>query len=206
MRILTTVLVFSLSINAQEINPVDLQEVTSAIHIATQSPSETCNHCAGELDQETVKKSLLLDDNELTTSTNYVGGDDYIIALKRTTSSPKKIALKVEYGERVCARTVAHQNPLSGQLGFSCLFYQTEKRSKTINLDFSSASALEGDETQSLRLVISKDPDARKLNHQLKITNGLFDRIEHKDGLFRDKYVISKLVGSRAPAVIPDFE
>lgn len=199
-------LLFSSIVLAQEIDLRNIDNVTREIDHATLSPTETCDYCEGELDQETINKTLVLDDKDMSTSTNYVGGDNYIIALKRTATTPKKIAIKVEYGERVCARTVAHQNPLSGQLGFSCLFYQTEKRSKTINLDFTAASALEGNESQSLRLVLSKDRDDRKLEHQLRITNGLFDSIEYKDGLFRDKYVISKLVGSRAPAVIPDFE
>lgn len=206
MKYLIVTLLIPFAINAVEIDVTHLDNVTREIDQATLSPTETCDYCEGQLDQETINKTLVLDEKDMSTSTNYVGGDDYVIALKRTARTPKKIALKVEYGERVCARTVAHQNPLSGQLGFSCLFYQTEKRSQTINLDFSMASALEGDEAQSLRLVLSKDRDARKLDHQLKITNGLFDSIEHKDGLFRDKYVISKLVGSRAPAVIPDSE
>jgi len=89
--------------------------------------------------------------------------------------NPKKIKLKIEYGERVCAKTTAYQNPLSGQIGFGCLFWQTEKRTKTIPINFEKASVLEGDEYQSFRLVLQKEKNDRKIDYKLSITFVFFD-------------------------------
>lgn len=206
MKYISLILFIPFSIFATEINVEQLGDVTSEIERALTSPTETCETCAAEVDQETISKSVTLDKKDIEIITNYIGGDDFIIALKRTPNTPKKIKVKIEYGERVCARTVAHQNPLSGQLGFSCLFYQTEKRTKTIPINFEKASVLDAGEYQSLRLVIKKDKDDRKIDYGLSITNGMFDSIKEGHGFLgmgSTSYEIHRRSGSRAPAVIP---
>lgn len=208
MNYIVTIFLFPLLIQANEINVEQLTDVTQEIERSVSSPTEYCETCVGELDQETIQKSVRLDQKNIQVSTNYVGGDHYTIALKRTADTPKKVKLKIEYGERVCARTTAYQNPLSGQLGFGCLFWKTEKRTKTVPIDFSKASVLEGDEYQSFRLVLEKDKESRSLSYDLTMTNGLFDIVEsHKAfiGLGSTRYeVIRRSGGNRAPAVIPD--
>lgn len=204
LTILLTLLTSVLT-QAQEIDVRQIESMGQTIDRATLSPSESCDQCAGQVDQEVVHKSLTLNQADLTISTNYVGGEDYVMALKRTPSTPDKIKLKIEYGERVCDRMVATQNPISGGLGFDCLFYKTEKRSKTIHLDFSKASALLGDEHQSLRLVIHKDRDSRTFEHKLVITDGLYDQINEARrfaGVFGHEYEIERVRGSRSPAVL----
>ncbi|MBH47194.1 MAG: hypothetical protein CME71_03385 [Halobacteriovorax sp.] len=207
MKIILLSLLIPFSLAANIIDIEELQSVTRQIDQATASPTEHCETCAGELDQETINKSVVLTKSDIEIVSNYTGGDDFVIALKRTSSTPRKVKIKIEYGEKICARTVMHQNPLSGELGFSCLIYTTEKRSKTIPIDFENASVLNGDESQSYRLVLSKTREAAKLNYKLAITNGMFDTIEEKHGFLgmgSTRYEINRRQGSRAPAVIPD--
>ncbi len=210
MNIMAIILLFPLLIQASEINVEQLTDVTQEIERSVSSPTEYCEACAGELDQETIQKSIRLVKKNIDINTNYIGGDEYTIALKRTANTPKKIKLKIEYGERVCARTTAYQNPLSGQIGFGCLFWSTEKRTKTVPIDFSKASVLEGDEYQSFRLVLEKDKVSRNLNYNLTMTNGLFDTIEEHAafiGLGSTRYeIVRRSGGARAPAVIPSSE
>lgn len=209
-RFIVTLLI-PFAIYAQAVDLQQLENVTRTIDHATQSPTETCEHCAGELDQESIHKSAILNAKEVEITTSYVGGEDYVIALKRDIDTPKKVVLKVEYGERVCARVVAYQNPLSNQLGFDCLFYETQKRTKTIHLDFSKASVLDGEESQSFRLVLNKHIDQRKIGHKLKVTNGSFDDVKEDErimGMFGHVYEVVKKPATRAPAVLaePTFE
>lgn len=209
MKILVAILLIPFSVVALAIDIEQIQNVTQQIDRAVLSPSENCDRCAAELDQETIHKSLVLSGETLDVLTGYVGGDNYTIALKRTADTPDKVKLKIEYGERVCAQIVATQNPLNGQLGLDCLFHKTEKRSKTIHLDFSKASALIGDEHQSLRLVLHKTPDQKSIEHQLTITDGLFDQVNEARrfaGIFGHEYEIARRPGSRAPAVITEFD
>ncbi len=209
MKIILAVLIIPFSFVAQAIDIEHIYNVRQELDRAVLSPSENCEHCAGELDQEVINKSLVLEGSEVPVLTGYVGGDQYTIALKRTAQTPEKVKLKIEYGERVCARVVPMQGPYSNELSFACLFHKTEKRSKTIHLDFSKASVLQGDEHQSLRLVINKDPEQKSLAHTLNITDGLFDQVDEGRrfvGLFGHEYEISRRSGSRAPAVIPEDE
>ena len=146
MNYIAMILFLPTLILATEIDVEQMTDVTREIERSVSSPTENCETCAGELDQETIHKSLILSSENIDINTSYVGGDNYIIALKRTAETPKKVKIKIEYGERVCARTTAYQNPLSGQIGFGCLFWKTEKRTKTIPLNFEKASVLEGEE------------------------------------------------------------
>lgn len=210
MNYIAIMLLFPFLIQATEINVEQLTDVTEEIERSVSSPTEYCETCAGELDQETIQKSIILSSENLDVTTHYTGGDKYTIALKRTADSPEKIKLKIEYGERVCARTTAYQNPLSGQIGFGCLFWQTEKRTKTIPINFERASVLEGEEYQSFRLVLQKDKDARKIDYKLSMTNGLFDTIETSNGfagLGSTSYkIVRRSGGGRAPAVVSPEE
>tara|TARA_R110000868_G_scaffold72133_5_gene210409 strand:- start:3059 stop:3688 length:630 start_codon:yes stop_codon:yes gene_type:complete len=209
MKLILLAIFIPFSLSAEVIDINQLESVTQEIERAISSPAENCETCSGELDQETINKSVVLTQPEIDIVSNYTGGEDFVIALKRTSATPKKVKIKVEYGEKVCARTIMHQNPLSGQLGFSCLIYTTEKRSKTIPINFENASVLDGDEFQSLRLVISKTREAAKLDYKLSITNGMFDTVEEKHGFLgmgSARYEIKRRSGSRAPAVIPDSE
>ena len=201
MLIATLLIPFTLA--AVEIDIKQLDNVTRELEQATQSPTETCIHCQGEIDYEDIKKTVVLDKKSIDVSTNYTGGDAYIIALKRTAKTPEKVVLKIEYGERVCAKMVAYQNPYSKQLGFDCMFYQTQKRSKNITLNFKKASALQGDEYQSMRIVLNKDADDRTFKHELAFTNGFFDNVDAKKSVFGDSYSFKRPAKSkRSPAVV----
>lgn len=210
MNYIAILVLFPFLIHASDVDVEQLTEVTEQIERSISSPTEYCETCAGELDQETIQQSIILEKKEIEVSTNYVGGENYTIALKRTASTPKKVKIKIEYGEKVCAKTTAYQNPLSGQIGFGCLFWQTEIRTKTIPINFEKASVLEGDEYQSFRLVLEKDTQARKIHYQLSMTNGLFDTIETSNGfigLGSTSYQVVRRSGAqRAPAVIEPEE
>jgi hypothetical protein len=211
MKFLILAILFPISVLAIEIDLAELQNVTQTIDRATLSPTENCEHCELEIDQESVQRILGIREENNIINTGYVGGEDYVIALKRTSLTPKKVRLKIEYGERVCDRIVPVQNPANGALGLDCLFYKTMKRSKTIHLDFSKASVLEGSETQSLRLILNKNLDQKNIKHKLQITNGHFDEINSSKrfvGLFGHEYEIEKRSGNRTPAVLmmPEYD
>jgi len=95
-------------------------------------------------------------------------------------------------------------------IGFGCLFWQTEKRTKTIPINFEKASVLEGDEYQSFRLVLQKEKNDRKIDYKLSMTNGLFDTIETSNGfagLGSTRYeIVRRSGGGRAPAVVSPEE
>ncbi|PIK16027.1 hypothetical protein [Halobacteriovorax sp. JY17] len=111
-----------------------------------------CQHCLTEVE---VEGAIVLDKEEVVMDRTMFnkGTNDNEFIIQRTKDTPDDVTIKFKEKYRVCQKTVAHQNPLSGQIGFSCLFSTTEYREETIQLDFSDRK-LEGEsEVIKVRLV-----------------------------------------------------
>ena len=111
-----------------------------------------CQQCITELE---INDAINLDGEEVEMErTMFSGGSkDNEFIIRRTKDSPDTVTIKFKERYRSCKKTVAHSNPLSGQIGFSCLISTTEYREDSITLDFSDRK-LEGDsEVIKVRLV-----------------------------------------------------
>ena len=111
-----------------------------------------CQQCLTELE---VEGAVSLDSEEVELErTMFSGGKrDNEFVIRRTKDSPDQVTVKFKERYRSCKKTVAHSNPLSGQIGFSCLISTTEYREDSITLDFSDRK-LEGEsEVVKVRLV-----------------------------------------------------
>lgn len=111
-----------------------------------------CQNCMTETELNSAlkldKEEVLLDKTLFTK-----GKDDNEFIIERNKDTPDKVTIKFKERYKSCQKTIAHKNPLSGQIGFSCLFSISEYREEEIEIDFSDRK-LEGDsEVIKVRLV-----------------------------------------------------
>ncbi|ATH08232.1 hypothetical protein BIY24_09800 [Halobacteriovorax marinus] len=111
-----------------------------------------CHDCLSEVD---LAKAIKLDAPEITMERTlfFKGKDDGEFTIMRTKDTPDKVTIKFNERYRSCKKTVAHQNPLSGQIGFSCMYLSSEVREDSITIDFSDRPLKGESEAIKVRLV-----------------------------------------------------
>ncbi|OUS00208.1 hypothetical protein A9Q84_03215 [Halobacteriovorax marinus] len=103
----------------------------------------SCHDCIKELD---IERAVVLDSDEVTTDRQmfHLGKKDNRMVIKRDKNTPDKVTINFTEKYRTCLKTIAYQNPLSGQIGFGCRFHSYETREDSITIDFSDRK-LEGE-------------------------------------------------------------
>lgn len=128
----------------QEIkDTVDKVEVLREIVKGPNDINYDCHACIKETE---IQNALVLDSDEVSLSKVmfHLGKDDNTFVIKRDKNTPDKVTIKFDEKFRKCEKTVAFQNPLSGQIGFGCLFHSSKNREDSITIDLSDRP-LQGD-------------------------------------------------------------
>jgi len=130
-----------------------------------------CHDCISEID---LAKALKLDSSEVMMEKTlfFKGKDDGEFTIIRTKDTPDKVTIKFNERYRSCKKTVAHQNPLSGQIGFSCMYLSSEVREDSITIDFSDRELKGDSEAIRVRLVKLDSRNKGFINASFKDQSG----------------------------------
>ncbi|GEM_PF-3737799 len=100
------------------------------------------------------------------------GTKDNTFIIKRNKNSPNKVTVKFKEKIRVCKKTIAHKNPLSGDIGFSCLRSSYELRDESIEIDFSDRELTKDSEFIKVSLVKLDSRNKGFINASFKDQSG----------------------------------
>ncbi|CBW26900.1 putative exported protein [Halobacteriovorax marinus SJ] len=161
-----------------EENYESLKETVQKVDIlkeAKSGPNSSINYdCHDCISEVELSKAVKLDREEVKMDRTLFlkGKDDGEFTIIRTKDSPDKVTIKFKERYRSCKKTVAHQNPLSGQIGFSCMYSSSEFRDDSITIDFSDRPLKGDSEAIKVRLVKLSASNKGFINASFKDQSG----------------------------------
>lgn len=152
----------------------DTVQKVDSLNIARSGPNSVnydCQQCITEVEY---LEALALDAEEVSLERVLFskGTKDNTFTIQRTKDSPEKVTIKFKEKVRVCMKTIAHKNPLSGQIGFSCRNSIYELRDESIEIDFSDRELKSDSEFIKVRLVKLDSRNKGFINASFKDESG----------------------------------
>lgn len=124
----------------------------SVVGTGPNSINYDCQQCITESD---FLEAVSLDSEEVSLEKVLFakGIRDNTFTIKRTEKTPDIVKINFKERFKVCKKTIAHKNPFSGEIGFSCSISVYELREESIEIDFSDRELESGTEYINVRLV-----------------------------------------------------
>jgi hypothetical protein len=115
-------------------------EQVQVLEDAKQGPNNSINYqCQDCIKDKDIKDAVVIDSEEINLERIMfnTGKRDNRLVIKIDKNSPDKFKIKYKEKHRGCKKYISHKNPLSGQIGFSCLIPSYNKRDDSITIDIS---------------------------------------------------------------------
>jgi hypothetical protein len=126
--------------------------------------------CKNKFNKE-VKKIYFLKSDKLKIDNPYYVKTDrpYIIWLRRSEETPKKVRLEFGNGHRVCGKFVIYTG-YNGSLSGDCLFYINQYEENVIDIDLSQLTKLNPGESDTIEISFSK-PNVDNSKYQIEVNS-----------------------------------
>lgn len=120
--------------------------------------------------EKSVDKKISLDNESIDLGRPLFPGDNkpYTVYLKRTSSSPAKIDLKLKNGHRYCEKTII--TSFGGGMGIDCLLYLYNYEDEELSLNLKNLPKLKEGEEEIIELKLTK-PDINNAKYKVEVKN-----------------------------------
>jgi len=158
MSVLATLLFSYASLAQEGGNLIEVTEMASDLNKNLKDAGvlkSTCANCQVEkkIDRQLELKEKIHNLNPV----YYINNPhEFVVHLKRSSKTPKKVTLNFKNGHLVCGRLMMGTNPYSGGISFDCLIQYTEYEDNDIDLDFSRLPVMKEGQEQMIELKIIK--------------------------------------------------
>lgn len=190
------ILLFLVKTASAELDLSEMEKVKSRLHDSINAPRQDCKECEHDSGPIESSHEIRLDNRSIEVETRYRGGSHpHIIKAIRTEDSPERVELTIHYDQRYCADDLSQFNPLTGRLLYRCLVHKSEKREKTIHIDFRKSPKLASGQEEVYQIKLNKELDDKDIEEEVGHVRGPRKNVEIKEeksflGLFGRRYVV----------------
>lgn len=143
--------------NDQEIR--DIKNAVNQVEVlkdAKEGPNNSINYqCQDCIKDQAIGDAIVIDSDEINLEKVmfHLGKNDNRIVIKIDKNTPDKFKIKYSGKYRGCKKYISHKNPLSGQIGFSCLIPSYNHQDDSISIDISDRKRTADGEYIEIELV-----------------------------------------------------